>query len=121
MTAVKNRSHYDRLQKRRAEMLVTLAYIRQERRTVDANKDRIKPTALKSRVALLCDLIDWYVSETARIDNALSRITRARSGTCRICHKPIAPGSLETPTELACCCEFRQTRKGVEESGKRAC
>lgn len=76
MIAVKHDSYHDRLKKRRAEMLATLAYIQQERRTADENKDWINPTAHKSRVTLLCDLIDWYVGATARIDNALSRIAK---------------------------------------------
>ena len=58
---------------------------------LDENKEWIDRAAYESRYQLLDGLADWYVHETTRIDDALTRITEGRYGACLGCHKPIEP------------------------------
>ena len=60
----------------------TLEHVQKEQRTVDENKEWIDRAAHERRCQLLDGLADWYVHETARIDDALTRITEGRYGLC---------------------------------------
>ena len=86
---------------RRGEIIRTLEHVQKEQRTVDENKEWIDRAAYESRCQLLDSLADWYVHETTRIDDALTRITEGRYGVCLGCHAPIEPHRLETAPDAA--------------------
>lgn len=113
MIAIKNDDYYDRLKKRRDEILLTLAHVQKEQRAVDENKDWIDQAAFESRIDLLCDLTDWYLKETARIDDALTRIAEGKYGICLACHEPIERRRLDTTPAAAFCVECQRTRENL--------
>lgn len=104
-------AYHRRLIKRRGEIMRTLDHVRNEQRTVDDNKDWIDHAAYESRVDLLDNLIDWYLKESERIDEALSRIAEGKYGVCLGCREPIEPHRLETAPDAAFCAECQTSRE----------
>ena len=103
MNAIKNPEYYERLKTRRNEVMMTLAHVHKEQRTMEENKDRIDCAAYESRLRLLDNLTCWYVDEIARIDEALIRIAEGTYGICVGCHEPIDARRLETtPVAIFC-------------------
>src|SRR4029434_299595 len=96
MNAIRNEAYYNKLKNRRGESIRTLEHVQKEQRTVDENKEWIDRAAYESRCHLLDSLADWYVHETTRIDDALTRITEGRYGVCLGCHEPIETHRLAT-------------------------
>ena len=117
MIAIKNDPYYEKLEKRRGEIMRTLEHVRKEQRTVDENKDWIDRAAYQSRCHLLGSLNSWYANETARINAALKRITEGRYGVCLGCREPIDARRLETAPEAAFCAECQKAREGLTDSG----
>ena len=110
-----NETYYERLRKRRDEIMMTLEHVRKEQRTVDDNKDWIDHAAYASRVDLLDNLIDWYRIETARIDEALIRISQGKYGVCMACHGAIEARRLETVPEAIFCADCQSMREELAE------
>ena len=106
-------TYYERLRKRRAEIMVTLEHLQNELRTLNGNRDWIDHASYKSRVDLLDSLTDWYVKESARIDSALSRIAEGKYGVCLACRSPIDARRLETSPEVAFCAECQGMREAL--------
>lgn len=113
MNNYENETYRERLRKRRGEIIRTLEHVRNEQRAVDDNKDWIDQAAYESRLALLGSLINWYLKETERIDDALVRIAEERYGVCRGCREPIEPHRLETAPEAAFCAECQRSREDL--------
>ena len=113
MNASGNELYVDRLIKRRNEIMRTLEHLQTEQRTVNENKDWIDQAAYVSRCHLLDGLADWYTNETARVDDALIRISENRYGICLACHTPIELHRLEITPEAAFCAECQKTREAL--------
>jgi DnaK suppressor protein len=116
MNAIKNEEFYNKLKNRRGEIIRTLEHVQKEQRTVDENKEWIDRAASESRCHLLDSLADWYVHETTRIDDALTRITEGRYGVCLGCHEPIEPHRLETAPDAAFCADCQKIREELTDS-----
>jgi DnaK suppressor protein len=116
MNAIKNEEFYNKLKNRRGEIIRTLEHVQKEQRTVDENKEWIDRAAYESRCHLLDSLADWYVHETTRIDDALTRITEGRYGVCLGCHEPIEPHRLETAPDAAFCADCQKIREELTDS-----
>jgi len=82
---------------------------------VEENKEWIDRAAYESRCHMLDSLADWYVHETTRVDDALTRITEARYGACLGCREPIDPLRLEANPEAAFCTGCQNIREEVIE------
>jgi len=76
----------------------------------------IDQAAFESRIDLLCELIDWYLKETARIDDALIRMGEGKYGVCLACHEQIEPRRLETAPETAFCAKCQKNREDLRET-----
>lgn len=64
-----------RLEKRKQDIVMTIAYIRQEQSEVEMNTEWKDLFAQRRRHALLADLSEWYDGKLKQIDNMLDRIT----------------------------------------------
>jgi RNA polymerase-binding transcription factor DksA len=115
MIVIKRDRHYDKLEKRRGEILRTLEYLQNEQRMVDENTDWIDRAAYASRCHLLGSLATWYANETARINAALKRITEGRYGVCLGCREPIEAHRLETTPEMDFCAACQKDREGLAD------
>ena len=71
--------NFDRLTKRRAELLSTLQHLHKERAEVERNTDWLDQAAYESRGALLDCLNSWYETEVSQIDRAASGILQSLS------------------------------------------
>lgn len=105
--------HFDRLTKRRADLLSTLQHLHKERAEVESNTDWLDQAAYQSRVALLDRLDSWYEAEVSQIDRAIERIRQDGYGVCLACHHPIAPKRLATAPEAEYCCACQSTREAL--------
>lgn len=105
--------YYERLRKRRTEVMMTLEHVRKEQRLVDDNTDWMDQAAYESRVDLLDNLIEWYTREAARIDDALIRIAEGKYGLCLACRRPIESARLESCPEAAFCTECQNSREAL--------
>jgi len=117
MIAIKSDRYYDKLEKRRGEIIRTLEHVQNEQRIVDENKDWIDRAAYESRCHLLDNLASWYANETVRINAALRRITEGGYGICLGCREPIDARRLETAPEATFCAECQTNREGLTDSG----
>ena len=116
MIAIKNEPYYDKLKKRRGEIMRTLEHVQDEQRTVDENTEWIDRAAYESRCQLLDNLADWYADERKRTDAALIRITEGKYGVCLACQEPIEPHRLETVPEAVFCAGCQKLRKQLTDS-----
>ena len=105
--------NFDRLIKRRAELLSTLQHLHKEQAEVERNTDWLDQAAYESRVALLDRLNSWYETEVSQIDRALERIRRHGYGVCLACHHPIDPKRLATAPEAEYCSACQSTREAL--------
>ena len=112
MIAIKNEEYFDKLRKRRDEIVKTLEYVQKERIIVDENKEWIDKTAYESRCHLLDSLAQWYINETTRIDDDLVRITEGSHGICLGCLGAIEPHRLEA----AFCAECQKNRENANST-----
>jgi DnaK suppressor protein len=116
MNAIKNEEYYDKLRHRRREIMRTLEHVHKEQHTVEENKEWIDRAAYESRCHLLESLAGWYLRETTRIDDALTRITEGRYGACLGCQEPIEPHRLETAPDAVFCVECQKIREELTDS-----
>ena len=116
MNTIKNEAFYNKLKTRRGEIIRTLEHVQKEQRTVAENKEWIDRAAYESRCQLLDSLADWYVHETTRIDDALTRITKGRYGSCLGCLEAIEPHRLEIAPDAAFCAECQKIREELTDS-----
>ena len=103
MDEIATENHFDRLTKRRTQLLSTLRHLDKEQAQVERNSDWVDQAAYESRVPLLDRLHGWYHAEMAQIDSALARINHHIYGICLACHDPIEPKRLETAPEAEFC------------------
>ncbi|HYA29742.1 MAG TPA: TraR/DksA family transcriptional regulator [Acidobacteriota bacterium] len=120
MDEIRTGKHFDRLSKRRDELLVTLRHLDNEQHQVEENTDWLDQAAYESRVKLLDRLSGWYLTEMAEIENALERIKTHKYGICLACHEPIEATRLERLPEAACCSACQELREGLESFDDRA-
>lgn len=71
-----NRYLIHRLKKRKQDLAMTLAHIRQEQSEVEMNTEWKDLFAQRRRHTLLADLSAWYDGKLKQIDNVLERITQ---------------------------------------------
>ncbi len=113
MNQISNETYYERLRRRRDEVMMTREHLQKELRTVEENKDWIDHAAYESRIDLLDSLSDWYAKEVARIDDALTRISEGRYGLCLACHGPIEARRLDIAPEAAYCAGCQAMREAA--------
>ena len=106
---------FNRLTKRREQLLTTLRHLDDEQNQVERNTDWVDEAAYDSRVALLDGLRYDYRAEMARIDHALERIENNEYGTCTACHEPIDPKRLGSVPEAEHCFACESFREEVEQ------
>lgn len=106
--------YFDRLIKRREQVVMTLRHLDGEQAQVEKNTDWLDQAAYESRVALLDRLVEWYNAEMIQLDKALGRIERHAYGLCAACHDPIAPQRLASAPEAEFCGECQGQREGLE-------
>jgi RNA polymerase-binding protein DksA len=111
MNQINNNEHYERLRRRRDEVMMTREHLKKEQRVVDENKDWIDQAAYENRIGLLGDLADWYTQEMARIDDALVRFAEGTYGICLACHAPIGSQRLRVAPEAAFCADCQKVRE----------
>jgi RNA polymerase-binding transcription factor DksA len=103
--------NFDRLTKRRAELLSTLQHLHKEQAEVERNTDWLDQAAYESRVALLDRLDGWYETEVSQIDRAIERIRRDGYGVCLACHRPIEPKRLAATPQVEYCSACQAMRE----------
>jgi DnaK suppressor protein len=113
MDEIRTGIHFDRLTKRRTQLLSTLQHLDKEQVQVERNTDWIDQAAYESRVALLDRLNDWYLAEMAQIDRALERFKRHNYGNCAACHQAIEIDRLEIAPEAEFCSACQDMRDQV--------
>jgi RNA polymerase-binding transcription factor DksA len=106
---------FNRLTKRREQLLTTLRHLDDEQNQVERNTDWVDEAAYDSRVALLDGLRYDYQAEMARIDRALERIAHHEFGACTACHEPVDPKRLESVPEAEHCFACESFREEVEQ------
>jgi RNA polymerase-binding transcription factor DksA len=116
MDAIQAGRNFDRLTKRREQLLMTLRHLGREQGQVERNTDWLDQAAFESRVSLLDRLSDWYLTELGQIDNALARIEKHAYGVCLACHSPIEAERLETAPEAQCCTACQEFREALERN-----
>ena len=116
MNLCRNEAYVDKLRKRRNEIMRTLDHVHKEQREVDDNKEWIDRAAYMSRCHLLDSLAHWYADESARIDEALIRVSEGRYGVCLSCRAPIESHRLETAPEAAFCAACQSVREALAEA-----
>jgi DnaK suppressor protein len=115
MSSINCESYYERLKRRRAEVITTREHLQREQRVVDENNDWLDRAAYESRVDLLDNLADWYAKEMVQIDDALARIAEGNYGLCLACHRCIEPERLETAPEASFCASCQSMRECLAE------
>jgi RNA polymerase-binding protein DksA len=113
MDSIQSARHFDRLRRRRDEIMTTLAHVGKERAMAEENLDWLDQATYESRMALLDRLTDWYVKEIAQIDQALIRIAEKKYGECVGCHEAIESRRLEVNPEAAFCASCQALREDV--------
>jgi len=114
MDEIKAGQHFDKLRKRREQVVMTLQHIAYEQRQVEQNTDWLDQAAYESRVNLLDRLTGWYRTEMSNIDRALLRIASNTYGLCVACHALIEAQRLETVPDAECCAACEAMRQGLE-------
>jgi RNA polymerase-binding transcription factor DksA len=114
MDEIRTAKHFDRLSKRREQLLVTLRHLDNEQHQVEENTDWLDQAAYESRVNLLDRLSGWYQAEMAEIDNALERIKTHKYGLCLACRRPIETTRLERLPETTYCSACQEHRDNLE-------
>ena len=113
MNEMRAGNSFDRLTKRRAELLLTLQHLHKEQAEVERNTDWLDQAAYESRIALLDRLDSWYETELNQIDHAIERVRRDDYGICLACHRPIEPKRLETAPEAEYCSACQSMREAL--------
>lgn len=111
MIAIKNDEYFDKLKKRRADVARTLEHVKKEHRAVNENREWIDNAAYKRRCRLFDNLEEWYIDESARIEEALTRLDEGRYGVCVACSEPIEPHRLAAAPDEPFCGACHESRK----------
>jgi len=106
--------HFDKLNKRREQVAMTLKHIEKERNQVEENTDWLDRASYESRIALLDRLSEWYMHEIEEIDKALDRIDKNTYGFCLACHNPIETLRVDHFPEAGFCIDCQETRDGLQ-------
>ena len=115
MNAVNYAPYYERLRRRRDEIIKTRKHLEKEQRVVDQNEEWLDRAAYKSRVDLLDNLAEWYAKEIVQVEDALTRFAEGKYGRCLACHRPIEPERLEIAPETCFCVSCQSTREALTE------
>jgi DnaK suppressor protein len=113
MDTIRTGRHFDRLNKRREQIAMTLQHIEKERNEAEENTDWLDRAAYDSRIALLDRLSEWYAKEMDEIDKALDRVNKNTYGFCLACHSPIEALRLDYFPEAGFCIACQETRDGL--------
>lgn len=113
MNAVRTGKFFDRLTKRRLQLVATLQYLEKEQKQVEQNTEWRDQAAYESRVRLLDRLNEWSVAEISEIDRALERIKTRTYGLCVGCGRPIESERLEAAPEVEFCAACQEAREGL--------
>lgn len=115
MNLVNYAPHYERLRRRRDEIVTTREHLKREQRAVEDNDEWLDRASYESRVHLLDNLADWYANEIVQVENALARIAEGEYGVCLACHRRIEPERLEIAPETCFCVSCQSTREALAE------
>jgi RNA polymerase-binding transcription factor DksA len=107
--------YYERLRRRRDEIIKTRKHLQKEQRVVDENEEWLDRAAYKSRVDLLDSLADWYAKEIVQVEGALARFAEGQYGICLACHRRIERERLDTAPEASFCASCQSTREALAE------
>jgi len=108
--------HYDQLNKRRHQVVLTLQHVAKERNEAEKNTDWLDRAAYETRIALLDRLTDWYTDEVQAIDKALERINNDSYGLCLACHNPVEPLRLDCFPDATFCSACQEMRDSVVDT-----
>ncbi len=116
MDEIRTGRHFDRLRKRREQVIMTLRHLEKEKKQVEQNTDWLDQAAYESRVSLLDRLSEWYTTEIDQIDKTLSRIKDNKFGLCAACHEPVEAGRLEVSPEAEFCGACQAMREELQRA-----
>jgi RNA polymerase-binding transcription factor DksA len=111
MNEARHSKYYDKLQKRREQVEITLKHLNKERRALAENIDSMDSNAYQDRIKLLKRVSSWYHEETSAIEQAFVRLSEGRYGLCLECHKPIESHRLELYLDAEFCLDCMQFRE----------
>lgn len=111
MDGINAARYFERLSKRRRELVATLNHLAKERQQVESNTDWLDQTAYQNRRRLLERLHDWYRTELVQIERALGRIDNQTYGLCAACHKPIDAQRLKCAPQAEFCLGCEELRE----------
>lgn len=114
MDAIRTGKFFDRLTKRRLQLVTTLEYIAKEQKQVEENTDWLDQAAYESRVRLLDRLNEWSVAELSEIDRALDRIKARTYGLCLACHCSIENERLDAVPQAEYCKACQEVREALQ-------
>jgi RNA polymerase-binding transcription factor DksA len=113
MKEVVKGQHWDKLIRRRNQIVMTIQHLANEQKQVEQNTDWLDRAAYENRSDLLDRLKNWYATEIDQIDKAIARIETNRYGVCGGCHQAIAEALLETAPESELCGACQELRDGL--------
>jgi DnaK suppressor protein len=108
MNEAKHSKYYDKLQKRREQVEITLKHLKKERRGLKENIDSMDSNAYQRRIELLDRITGWYAEETSAIEKAFVRLSEGRYGVCLECQQPIETYRLELSLDVEYCLDCAQ-------------
>ncbi|HWP24660.1 MAG TPA: TraR/DksA family transcriptional regulator [Candidatus Binatia bacterium] len=114
MNAIRTGKFFERLTKRRLQLVTTLEYLGKQQKQVEENTDWLDQAAYESRVRLLDRLTEWSVAELSEIDRALDRIKARTYGLCLACHRPIESERLDAAPEAEYCKACQEVREALQ-------
>ena len=114
MNAIRTGKFFDRLTKRRMQLVTTLQHLGKEQKEVEQNTDWLDQAAYERRMRLLARLNEWSVAEISEIDRALDRIKARTYGSCLACHRPIENERLDAAPEVEYCSGCQEMREGLQ-------
>jgi DnaK suppressor protein len=113
---IRTARHYDQLNKRRHQVVLTLQHIEKERNEAEENTDWLDRAAYETRIALLDQLNEWYIQEINAIDKALDRINNNSYGFCLACHNPVERVRLDCFPDAVFCSTCQTTRESLQNT-----
>ncbi|HEY6996344.1 MAG TPA: hypothetical protein VH851_00370 [Candidatus Binatia bacterium] len=116
MNAVNYAPYYERLRRRRDEIIKTRKHLEKEQRVVDQNEEWLDRASYESRVHLLDNLADWYANAIVQVENALARIAEGEYGVCLACHRRIELERLDVAPEACFCASCQSTREALVQA-----
>jgi RNA polymerase-binding transcription factor DksA len=114
MNAIRTGKFFDRLTRRRVQLVATLQYLEKELKQVEENTEWRDQAAYESRVRLLDRLNEWSVAEISEIDRALERIKARTYGLCLACHRAIESERLDAAPAAEYCKACQEMREALQ-------